>query len=229
MNDERFRARVRQLSPFGGLAAPWGCSIGRAYLAVGSSETVSLFWIVEEELIAVGIVDHQQPISPRTLLDRSAFGLEFRAQRIQRRRRSFPRLGLHVQGNDHHALADLLRPCFGQDQGAALPIDLCDISLAVLVEAPGNGEAELLHIKAQRRLNITHVQDGAREPLCHTLCLLRAIPSSQDNCGQRFSVVIPRPNRCTPVGSFGGTGGRGGSAPPIDRRTRSLTNSTSRT
>ena len=39
----------------------------------------SLARIVEEELIAVGIIDHQEPVAPRTLLDRSALGLEFRA------------------------------------------------------------------------------------------------------------------------------------------------------
>src|SRR5215469_10819802 len=44
----------------------------------------SLVRIVEEELIAVEIIDHQQPIAPRTLLDRNALGLECRAQRVQR-------------------------------------------------------------------------------------------------------------------------------------------------
>jgi len=40
--------------------------------------------IVEEELIAIGIIDHQKSITPRTLLDRNAIGLEFCAQRVQR-------------------------------------------------------------------------------------------------------------------------------------------------
>ena len=43
----------------------------------------SLVRIVEEELIAVGIVDHQEPVAPRTILDRNALGLEFGAQRVQ--------------------------------------------------------------------------------------------------------------------------------------------------
>jgi hypothetical protein len=42
----------------------------------------SLVRIVEEELIAVGIIDHQKPVSPRTLLDGNALGFEFRAQRV---------------------------------------------------------------------------------------------------------------------------------------------------
>jgi hypothetical protein len=33
--------------------------------------------IVEEELIAVEIIDHQKPVAPRTILDRNALGLEF--------------------------------------------------------------------------------------------------------------------------------------------------------
>src|ERR1700685_790253 len=41
--------------------------------------------VVEEELIAVGIIDHQEAIAPRTFLDRNALGLEFRAQRVQSR------------------------------------------------------------------------------------------------------------------------------------------------
>ena len=44
----------------------------------------SLVRIIEEELIAVGIIDYQEPVSPRTLLDRNALGFEFRAQRVQR-------------------------------------------------------------------------------------------------------------------------------------------------
>ena len=36
-----------------------------------------------------------------------------------------------------------------------------------------------------------------------------------------------RAKRCTPVGSFGGYGNRGGVAPPIERRTRSSTKPTS--
>src|SRR5947209_12876626 len=43
-----------------------------------------LFRVVKEELITVGVVDHQEPVAPPTLLDWNAFGLEFCAQRIQR-------------------------------------------------------------------------------------------------------------------------------------------------
>src|SRR5260221_483319 len=57
----------------------------------------SLARIVEEELIAVGIIDHQKPVAPRTLLDRNALGLEFRAQRVQRGDRGLARRRLDVQ------------------------------------------------------------------------------------------------------------------------------------
>ena len=35
----------------------------------------SLIRIVEEELIAVGIIDHEEAVAPRTLLDRNVLGL----------------------------------------------------------------------------------------------------------------------------------------------------------
>jgi acyl-CoA reductase-like NAD-dependent aldehyde dehydrogenase len=54
--------------------------------------------IVEEELIAVGIIDHQEPVAPRTLLDRNALGLEFRAQRVQRGDRGLARLPARRSG-----------------------------------------------------------------------------------------------------------------------------------
>src|SRR6516225_2200908 len=56
------------------------------------SRRCSLVRVVEEELIAVGIIDHQEPVAPRTLLDRNALGLEFRMQRIQRGDRGLARL-----------------------------------------------------------------------------------------------------------------------------------------
>jgi hypothetical protein len=68
---------------------------------------------VEEELIAVEIIDHQKPVTPPTLLDRSALGLEFLVQRVQRGDRGLARLRLDVQRNEHQPLANLLRPRVG--------------------------------------------------------------------------------------------------------------------
>src|ERR1700730_14668492 len=102
----------------------------------------SLVRIVEEELIAVGIIDHQEPVAPRTLLDRNALSLEFPAQRVQRGDRGLARLRLDVQRNEHQPLANLLRPRVGQDKRAALSVDLGDTRSAVLVVAPGTREAK---------------------------------------------------------------------------------------
>ena len=44
-----------------------GCSVAR---------------IVEEELIAVGIIDDQEPVAPGAVLDGNALGLEFRAEGV---------------------------------------------------------------------------------------------------------------------------------------------------
>src|ERR1035438_2311879 len=113
---------------------------------------VSLVGIVEEELIAVGIIDHQEPVAPPTLLDRNAFGLELRAQRVQRGDLGLARLRLDVQRNEDQPLANLLWPRVGQDKCAALPVDLCDVRSAVFVVAPGAREAEPVNVKAKRGL-----------------------------------------------------------------------------
>src|ERR1700730_17925697 len=120
----------------------------------------SLVRIVEEELIAVGIIDHQEPVAPRTLLDRNAPGLEFRAERVQRGNRGLARRRLDVQGNEHQPLANLLRPRVGQDKRAALPVDLGDVHLAVVVEAPGARETEPVNVKAERGLKLRYVEGG---------------------------------------------------------------------
>src|SRR5467141_4105433 len=117
----------------------------------------SLARIVEEELIAVGIIDHQKPVAPRTLLDRNALGLEFRAERVQRGDRGLARRRLDVQGNEDQPLANLLRPRVGQDKRAALPLDLCDIRSAVLVVTPGTRETKPVNVKEERGLNIRYV------------------------------------------------------------------------
>src|SRR6266436_8785411 len=105
--------------------------------------------IVEEELIAVGIIDHQEPVAPRILLDRNALGLEFRAQRVQRGDSALAPLLLDVHGNEHQPLSNLLRPSVGQDKRAALPLDLCNACSAVLLVAPGARETEPVNVKAE--------------------------------------------------------------------------------
>jgi len=60
--------------------------------------------------VAVEILDHQPPVAPVAVLDRKAAGFELGAQRVESCDRGLARLGLDVQGNEHQALADLLRP-----------------------------------------------------------------------------------------------------------------------
>src|ERR1700677_334321 len=88
--------------------------------------------IVEEELIAVEIIDHQKAVAPRTLLDRNALCLKFCAQRIQRGDCGLTARRLHVQGNENQPVANLLRPRVREDKRAALPVDLCDMRSAIL-------------------------------------------------------------------------------------------------
>src|SRR5687767_7368817 len=96
--------------------------------------------IVEEELVAVEILDHQQPVAPVAVLDRNAAGLELGAQRIECRDRRFARLGLDVQGNEYQTLAHLLRPLVREYEGAAPAIDLSDERPTTFLVSPRDRE-----------------------------------------------------------------------------------------
>jgi hypothetical protein len=126
----------------------------------------SLVRIVEEELIAVGIIDNQKPVAPPAVLDRSAFGFEFSPQRIQGRDRGLLGLRLDVQGDEHQPFADLLGPLAAEDERAAPPVHLGDERLAVLLEAPGAREAEPVHVEAERGLNVRILLRGRSAPGC---------------------------------------------------------------
>src|SRR5690349_13522979 len=86
-----------------------------------------LVWVVEEELVAVEVVDDEEFIAPPALLDRNPLGHEFCAKRVQCCDCSLARLRLDVQGNEHQPLANLFRPPVCQDQRAALPLNLRNI------------------------------------------------------------------------------------------------------
>jgi hypothetical protein len=65
-------------------------------------------------------------------------------------------------------LADLLwGQVVGQDEGTALPVDLCDSRSAFLVVAPWAREAKQVHVKGKRGIDVLDVEDGAREPVSH--------------------------------------------------------------
>src|ERR1700683_554073 len=86
---------------------------GRLRFIANSLARRSLGRVVQEKLIAVGIINHQEAVAPRTLLDRDALGLEFRAQHVQRGHSGLARLRLGVHGNKHQSLANFLRPGVG--------------------------------------------------------------------------------------------------------------------
>src|SRR5207249_5883233 len=136
--------------------------------------------IGEEKLVAVEILDHQQPVAPAAVLDRNAAGFELGAQRVERRDRGLARLRLDVQGNEHQTLADLFRPLVGEDEGAAPAVDLGDARPAILLVTPGDREAEPVHIEAERGLDARDVKHGAGEPLGHGVdATTRPAPSQQ--------------------------------------------------
>src|SRR5579883_1714644 len=135
------------------------------YDSAHSSVGCSLARIVEEELIAIGIVDHNTPVTPRTFLNRNTPGLELRAQCIHCRDLGLARFG--IQRNEYQPFANLLRPLVGQDQRAALPFRLRHACSAVLFITPEAGKSKPFHIKAERRINVSNVQDGTGKPVCH--------------------------------------------------------------
>ena len=72
---------------------------------------------------------------------------------LERRAGGLVRVRLDVQGDEHQTLADLLRPLVGEDEGATLAVDLGHARPATLVVAPGDREAEAVHIEAKRSLD----------------------------------------------------------------------------
>src|SRR5258708_24247675 len=86
--------------PSAAVVAPPG-EAGRLCFISSNLAGCSLVRIVEEELIAVEIIDHQKPVAPRTLLDRNAPGLEFCAQRVQCGDCALARRRLDVQRNEY--------------------------------------------------------------------------------------------------------------------------------
>jgi hypothetical protein len=67
----------------------------------------------------------------------------------------------------HQTFADLLRPLVGEDERAALAVNLSNEHSAVVLEAPRHREAESVDIKAERGLNARDVKHRAGEPLGH--------------------------------------------------------------
>ena len=63
--------------------------------------------IVEEKLVAVGILDHEQPVAPAAVFDGNAAGFELGAQRVERRDRSLVRLGSAFR----EMASELCQPC----------------------------------------------------------------------------------------------------------------------
>jgi hypothetical protein len=111
----------------------------------------SLVRIWEEELIAVGIIDHQEPVAPRTLLDRNALASSSA--------RSGPKAAIsasRVSGSTFTVmnispLANLLWPLVGQDKRTTHSAALRprDARSPVLLVAPGAHEAEPVNVRAR--------------------------------------------------------------------------------
>ena len=71
-------------------------------------------------------------------------------------------------------LADLFGPVFAEDERAAWAADLGDIRPAICSysAAPGNREAEPVHVEAERCLDVGNMKHGACEPLSHKKLML---------------------------------------------------------
>src|SRR5579863_9496060 len=100
-------------------------SKGGRSLGMWEDKLVSaLVGVVEEELIAVGIVDYEKPVAPLTVTDCDASGFEFCAEGIECGDGVLVGLGLNVEGDEDESFADLVLPGLGEDEGAALAVDL---------------------------------------------------------------------------------------------------------
>jgi len=105
--------------------------------------------IIEEELVAIGIFDHQESVAPRTVLDWDVPGHKFYTQSIQCNRCGLVGRRLDVQGNEHESLADLVRPLVGKNQCTTLPFDLCNTRSTVFFVTPRTRTAKPLHVEAK--------------------------------------------------------------------------------
>jgi hypothetical protein len=74
--------------------------------------------VIEAKLIAVGIVDHEEPIAPRAVLHRNAVGFESCTERVECGDLS---IWLGVEGDEDEALADLLGPVAGEEDRLVKP------------------------------------------------------------------------------------------------------------
>src|SRR3954468_15029935 len=123
--------------------------------------------VIEEKLVAVEILDNQQPVAPAAILHRSAAGFEFGAQGVERCHRRVVGLRLDIQGNEHQTLADLFWPLVREYEGAAPAIHLSDEHPTGFLEAPRHREAEPVDIEAERVLDARDVKHGPGEPVGH--------------------------------------------------------------
>src|ERR1700761_5776971 len=88
-------------------------------------------WVVEEKLIAVGIVDDQEAVAPRAFFDRYSFTLKLFSQRVEGGGACLWCGRVDVERNEENSFADLAGPGVSQKNGTARSVDLGDTGFPV--------------------------------------------------------------------------------------------------
>jgi hypothetical protein len=115
------------------LSKPCGCRLVR---------------IVEEELIAVRVIDHQEPVAPRPSFTKTPW-LKVGAQSIQRSHHSFPRLGSTFREMNVSALPILSGHVSASMSAQPWRSTCATRGFSAIFVAPRTREAEPVNIKAE--------------------------------------------------------------------------------
>src|SRR5207245_23689 len=70
-----------------------------------------------------------------------------------------------IERDEYEALAHLVGPLRGENERAALPLDLSDPSLPLFLITPWMAEPELRHVEIDRSVDVRHEQHRPRKPL----------------------------------------------------------------
>src|SRR5438132_8181034 len=128
----------------------------RQYTAATSSCFLSVRRVRKVKLVAVGVHYDHEPVTPVPIFHVHAPSSQLRAQGIQH---------FDIERDEYEALAHLVGPLRGENERAALPLDLSDPSLPLFLITPWMAEPEPLHVEIDRSVDVRHEQHRPRKPL----------------------------------------------------------------
>src|SRR5207253_2227851 len=117
--------------------------------AATSSCFLSVRRVRKVKLVAVGVHYDHESVTPVPIFHVHSPSFQLRAQGIQH---------FDIERDEHEALAYLIGPLRGENERAALPLDLSDPSLPLFLITPWLAEPKLLHVEIDRSVDLRHEQ-----------------------------------------------------------------------